>query len=81
MIALSPANHTEDNENTKITSMHLYPRRRNGAAQMAEELKTVTYANPSYAGTQKERKKERNKVVSRVSGYFEKMELKGFTLL
>ena len=26
--------------------MHVYPRRRNVAAQVAEELKTVTYATP-----------------------------------
>ena len=30
--------------NTKITSMHLYSRRRNVAAQVVEELKMVTYA-------------------------------------
>ena len=38
--------------------MHLYPRRRNVAAQEAEELKTVTYATPSYGGerTKKEKK-------------------------
>ena len=28
----------------KITNMHLYPRRRNVAVQVAEELKTGTYA-------------------------------------
>ena len=32
--------------NMKITSMHLYPRRWNVAAQVAEELKIVTYATP-----------------------------------
>ena len=37
--------------------MQLYPRRQNVAAQVVEELKTVTYATPSYGGTQKERKK------------------------
>ena len=31
-----------DYGNTKITSLHLYPRRRNVAGQVAEELKTVT---------------------------------------
>ena len=37
--------------------MHLYPRRWNVAAQVAGELKTVTYITPpSYGGTQKERK-------------------------
>ena len=37
--------------------MHLYARRRNVAAQVAEDLKTVTYyATPSYGGTQKEKK-------------------------
>ena len=30
----------------KITSMHLYPRRWNVAAQVVEELKAVTYATP-----------------------------------
>ena len=35
-----------DYGNTKITSMHLYPRRGNVAAQVAEEFKTVTYATP-----------------------------------
>ena len=30
----------------KITRMHLYPRRRNVAFEVAEELKTVTYATP-----------------------------------
>ena len=60
-------------ETRKITSMHLYPRRWNVATQVAEELKTVTYATPpmeacrerenghirypSYGGTLKERKK------------------------
>jgi hypothetical protein len=33
--------------------MHLYPRRQNVAAQVAEELKTVTYGG----GTQKEKRK------------------------
>ena len=32
-----------DYGNTKITSMHVYPRRQNVAAQLAEELRTVTY--------------------------------------
>ena len=35
-----------DDGNTKITSMHLYPQRRKVAAQVAEELKTVTYGTP-----------------------------------
>ena len=35
--------------------MHLYPRRWNVAAQVAEELKTVTYATPSYGGTQQKK--------------------------
>ena len=30
----------------KITRIHLYPRRRNVAAQVADELKIVTYATP-----------------------------------
>ena len=38
----------------EITSMHLYLRRRNVAAHVAEELKTVTYATPSIEKTQKE---------------------------
>ena len=33
-----------DYGNTKIASMHLYPQRRNVAAQVSDELKTVTYA-------------------------------------
>ena len=36
--------------------MHLNPRRRNVAAQVAEELKTGHIRYPSYGGTQKERK-------------------------
>ena len=47
-----------DYGNTKITSMHLYPQRRNVAVQVAEELKTVTYAAPSYGGTQKKNRKK-----------------------
>ena len=35
-----------DYGNTKITSMHMYPRRWNVAAQVAEELKMVTCASP-----------------------------------
>ena len=47
-----------DYGNTKITSMPLYPRRRNVAAQVAGELKTVTYATlRGYGGTQIEGKK------------------------
>ena len=43
----SPCQSSVDCGNTKITSMHLYPgRRRNVAALVAEELKTVTYAAP-----------------------------------
>ena len=35
--------------------MHLYPRRRNVAAQVVVELKAATYAPPPpYGGTQKE---------------------------
>ena len=43
----------------KITSLHLYPppKRRNVAAQMAEELKTVI-RYPSYGGTQKKGKEK-----------------------
>ena len=44
-----------DYGNTKLISIRLYPRRRNAAAQVAEELKTVTHATPSHGGTQKER--------------------------
>ena len=40
--------------------MHLYPRRRNVAAQVGKELKTVTYAAPSM---EERRKKERNMLV------------------
>ena len=35
-----------DYGNIKIISMHLHPQRRNVTAQMAEELKTATYATP-----------------------------------
>ena len=42
-----------DYGNTKITRLHFYPRRRNVAAQVAEEFKMVTYGYPSYGGTQK----------------------------
>ena len=42
----NPCQSGVDYGNTKITSMHLYLRRRNVAAQMAEEYKTVTYATP-----------------------------------
>ena len=41
--------------------MHLYPRRCNVAAQVAEEIKTVTCVTPpmDYGGTQKKEKKEK----------------------
>ena len=48
-----------DYGDTKIPSMHLYPRRRNVAAEVAEELKTVTYATPQ-APMEERRKKEKN---------------------
>ena len=38
--------------------MHLYPRRQNVAAQVAEELITVTYATPMEERRKKEGKKE-----------------------
>ena len=41
---------------TKITSMHLYPRRSNVAAEVAEELKTVTYATPPMEERRKKKK-------------------------
>ena len=41
--------------------MHLYPRRRNVVAQMAEELKTVTYATPP---TKERRKKTKAATMS-----------------
>ena len=48
-----------DYENTKITSMHfLYPRRRDVAAHVAEELKPVTYTTPPI---EERRKKSRRK--------------------
>ena len=40
----------------KITSMHLYPRRWNVAAQVAEELKMVTYATPLMEERRKKKK-------------------------
>ena len=39
----------------KSTLLDWHPRRQNVAAQVAEELKTVTYATPSYGRTQKEK--------------------------
>ena len=47
-----------DYGNTKITSMQLYPRRWNVAAQVVKELKTVTYATPRNP-MEERRKKER----------------------
>ena len=48
--------HMKDHVRTlKILYMHSYPRRRHVAAQVAEQLKTVTYATP-YGGTQKRTK-------------------------
>ena len=47
-----------DYGNTKIPSNHLYPRRQNVAAQVAEELKTVTYATPPMEERRKKKKKE-----------------------
>ena len=41
---------------TKITGKHLYLHKQNAAAQVAEELKTVTYATPPM---EERRKKER----------------------
>ena len=41
-----PCQSSVDYGNTKITSMHLYPQRWNVAAQVVEEIKTVTYATP-----------------------------------
>ena len=38
--------------------MHLYHRRRNVAAQMAEELKTVTYVTPPMEESRKKRRKK-----------------------
>ena len=43
-LSRSPCQRSVDYGNTKIISMHLYPRRRNVASQVAEELKTVTFA-------------------------------------
>ena len=40
----SPCQSSVDYGNMKITSMNLYPQRRNVAAQVAEKFKTVTYA-------------------------------------
>ena len=48
-----------DYGNTKITSIRLYPRRRNVAAQVVEEeLKTVTYATPPMEERRKKKKKK-----------------------
>ena len=61
-ILCSPCQSSVDYGNTIITSMHLYPRRRNVAAEVAEELKTVTYATPILwrnAEEEKNRKKIR----------------------
>ena len=53
-ILRSPCPSSVDYGNTKITSVHLHPRRRNVAAQVAEELRTVTCTTPPM---QKGRKK------------------------
>ena len=45
-----------DYGNMKIISMHLDSRRRNVAAQVAEELKTDTYATPSMEERRKKKK-------------------------
>ena len=45
-----------DYGNKKITIMHLYPRRRNVAAHVADELKTVTDAAPLMEERGKKRK-------------------------
>ena len=45
----SPCQSLVDYGNTKITSVHLYPQRRNVAAQVVEGLNTVTYQ--SYGDT------------------------------
>ena len=62
-----------DYGNTKITSLHLYPRRRNVAAQVAEELKTVTYTIPPMEERRKKRKKEKKRCTMRMV-----MKLLGF---
>ena len=49
-----PCQSLVDYGNTKITTMHLHPQRQNVAAQVAEELKTVTYAT----APMEERRKE-----------------------
>ena len=51
-------NTPQHSKNTKITSMHLYPRRWNVAAQEAKELKTVTYATPPMKECRKKRETE-----------------------
>ena len=57
----SPCKSSMDYGNTKITSKHLYPGRRNVAAQVADELKTVTYATPPM---EERTKKERKKIIN-----------------
>ena len=51
--------------NTKLTSMHLYSRRWNVVAQVAEELETVTYATPPI---EERRERETNTVEKLMEG-------------
>ena len=48
-----------DYGNRKTTSMRVYPRRRNVAAQVTEELKNDHIRYPSYGGTQKRKRKQK----------------------
>ena len=49
--------------------MHLYPLRRDVAAQVAGEFKTVTYATP-FLGRNAERKERKKKLATRVGPVF-----------
>ena len=61
-----------DYGNTKIPSMHLYPRRLNVAAQVAEELKTVTM--------EEHRKKEKEEPLDNDNGAL-KLKIRGLLVV
>ena len=47
-----------DYGNMNITSTHLYPQRQNVAAEVAKELKMVTYATPPNGGVERRKEKK-----------------------
>ena len=66
-VCTRPCQSLVDYRNMKITGMHLYPQRWNVAAQVAEELKMVTYATPPM---EESRKKELKEIPSLVAYSF-----------